>query len=68
MADAHTIATTVCPLKYEIIPQVKNAGMPTEAAKPSSPSVRLYAFDAPVIINTQRIGYRTPMSKLFEPR
>ena len=33
ITDAQTIATTVCPLKNAIIPQARNAGIPTDVAK-----------------------------------
>ena len=65
---AATIAEAVCPPKYAIIPQAKNAGIPVEAASPSSPSVKLYALDAPVTTNTVKIGYKKPKSKSMEPR
>ena len=67
IAEAHIIATTVCPLKKAIVPQAKNAGIPTDVANPSSPSVKLYALDAPVIINTDSKGYNIPISKLLDP-
>ena len=39
-----------------MIEQAKNANIPVEVANPSSPSVRLYAFDAPVIAKIASIG------------
>ena len=39
-----------------------------EGASPSSPSVKLYALDAPVTTNTVKIGYKKPKSKSIEPR
>ena len=35
----------------------KKANTPVDAANPSNPSVKLYALDAPVIINTDKNGY-----------
>ena len=53
---AEMIAKSVLPNDNAIIAQATNAGIPQPAANPSKPSVGLYAFDAPVIMNTANIG------------
>ena len=50
------IASSVSPNACEIIAHAINAGTPQPAASPSNPSVKLYALDAPVIMNTAKNG------------
>ena len=51
------MATSTCPLNKAITEAPAKANTPVEAASPSRPSVRLYAFEAPVITKIANNGY-----------
>ena len=53
---AAIIATSGCPLNKAITAAAANAKIPVDAASPSKPSVKLYAFEAPVITKTANKG------------
>ena len=54
IVEAQIIATTVCPLKNASVPQAKKAGIPTEVANPSKPSIKLIALAIETIKNVDK--------------
>src|SRR5574344_3028783 len=61
---AEITASSVSPNANEISAHAKNAGTPHPAANPSNPSVKLYALEAPVIINPAKNGQNHFKSKI----
>ena len=58
------IAASGEPKNKQITAHAIKENKPVDAANPSNPSVKLYAFEAPVITKTANTGYNQPKCKI----